>query len=130
MPTRPLREFDPTKALDLLDQIEALIGQYNDLTGRHAQSDIDLRWRLSDKADEGEISLDPENAMVAFYQSGEKPYIHGDDGWSEASYYGFIDDVVNAAERIGIRQNPYAEDPEHSMFGAIEATSHTERTAE
>lgn len=104
--TRPPREFDPTKALDLLDQIEALIGQYNDLTGRHAQSDIDLRWRLVDKADEGEISLGSENAMVAFYQSGEKPYIHGDEGWSEASYFGFIDEVVNAAERIGIRQDP------------------------
>ena len=102
-----MKTFDPTEALALLDTLLNTIGQYEDLTGRHAKSDADLLWRLNDHEENGTLlnGVGMENAMLAFYEADERPYIYGDDRFAEAAYYGFSDEVHDAVERLGLLQD-------------------------
>lgn len=106
----PKTDFDPAKALDLLDQIQALQAEYAALTLRDAQDDIDLRSHVESHEDSGTLAegIDPENAMVALYAAGEAPkYLGDDDAWQEATYYAFSAEVTDALERVGLYVSDY-----------------------
>lgn len=107
------RTFDHTDAMQMLYEIEDLTRQYENLTGRHAKSDMEVRDRLQDHRDMGTLlnSLSVSGAMSHLYEAGERVSIYGsDDHIQEAMYHNFHDDVRDAMERIGILQDETDDD--------------------
>lgn len=115
----PNTDFDPSKALDLLDDAERIITEYEALTRRSFSDDRDLRNRIESHADDETIGqgLDVDNAMVAFYAAGKQVSIWGDHHTAEALYFKMVGDVDEAMEDLGILQDePEDEDPDPPTY--------------
>ena len=98
------QRFDKQEAIALLLEAEAALARYYELTTRNAQDDIDLRVRLDDMYDQGELAVPWLEAMYGMYDANLRPSMHGSDTrWADAEWEAFLDEVTDATEYLHIR---------------------------
>lgn len=97
------REFDHEQALAALRAYQAAKGAYEGLTGRSANDDDDLWWRIDSRVDDGELICSAEDAMKVMYATHTTVQYNDEVGnMAEFAYFDYVGRADEALEQAGL----------------------------